>query len=545
MPRYSIRSSRYVQAALAVCLLGGTTSACSGCEQGGELCTSSTECFRNEVCLEGVCRRVCNADRDCLREETCQNGFCMPGSAAADEGSSPDRAALADIRSDGRSEGGVSDIGAPDRTIQDRHTDRRPDAVADTSSVVDHLPVLDSATGSDVLADVARDISAERPPDSGEMDSATSVDVLLLADGALDLVSGDRPVDSGAAGDRAGPTDIVVLDLSPADDTGPPDRRADSSGVGDRPGDGGCDCACLGGESFEGHCYTVAPEKNMPWLEAQRYCEDLGLHLVTPQSTAETDFIRIIVPSTGPSPMFWIGLTDRAQEGSWLWRSGEPLAETSWEPTQPDNAVSGEDCAVGDLSSGLWNDLPCDQPVEFTVCEIEPGVAAAVCGNGTVDPGEACDDSNREDGDSCSASCTVECLCAPEDLTCDSAGTHDDHCYIIATEASWEDGRNDCLARNMDLVAVSSAEEQSYLNARADAMASWASFWIGLNDRAVEGTFEWSNGEEVVYTNWKGGEPNDYQSHEDCTEIVSSAGDWLWNDFDCLETTNQFPVCES
>ena len=33
---------------------------------------------------------------------------------------------------------------------------------------------------------------------------------------------------------------------------------------------------------------------------------------------------------------------------------------------------------------------------------------AAVCGNGTVDPGETCDDSNTTDGDGCSSTCQDE-----------------------------------------------------------------------------------------------------------------------------------------
>ena len=51
--------------------------------------------------------------------------------------------------------------------------------------------------------------------------------------------------------------------------------------------------------------------------------------------------------------------------------------------------------------------------------------------------------------------------------------------------------------------------------------------YIGLNDAAIEGTFVWVSGEPVVFTYWGGGEPNNYGSGEDYTQIRY---DGRWND---------------
>jgi cysteine-rich repeat protein len=44
-------------------------------------------------------------------------------------------------------------------------------------------------------------------------------------------------------------------------------------------------------------------------------------------------------------------------------------------------------------------------------CSDDGGTSAAVCGNGVLDPGEACDDGNAVSGDGCNATCTSEEYC--------------------------------------------------------------------------------------------------------------------------------------
>ena len=39
--------------------------------------------------------------------------------------------------------------------------------------------------------------------------------------------------------------------------------------------------------------------------------------------------------------------------------------------------------------------------------------AAAICGNGVLEPSEECDDGNNDDGDGCSANCELEAPAVP------------------------------------------------------------------------------------------------------------------------------------
>lgn len=61
--------------------------------------------------------------------------------------------------------------------------------------------------------------------------------------------------------------------------------------------------------------------------------------------------------------------------------------------------------------------------------------------------------------------------------------------------------------------------------------------WIGFNDEAVEGVFEWYDQSPITYTNWAPGEPNNVGPNgEDCTQIYPNGE---WNDLPCNSNNAQ------
>lgn len=122
-------------------------------------------------------------------------------------------------------------------------------------------------------------------------------------------------------------------------------------------------------------------------------------------------------------------------------------------------------------------------------------------------------------------------------------GTFGGHTYFVSNiPGYWEDFNTYAQSIGGYLATVSSAAENAFLSGSVGGET-----WCGLNDKATEGTFVWSNGEPVTFTGWCATEPNN-AGDEDYT-LIKWSGDECWNDgaanrqapaiieFDCLPGT--------
>lgn len=97
------------------------------------------------------------------------------------------------------------------------------------------------------------------------------------------------------------------------------------------------------------------------------------------------------------------------------------------------------------------------------------------------------------------------------------------HCYKLSTfEGDWHAARADCESWGGDLAALTSSAEHEFVN---ELFSERGPYWIGGNDIAEEGVYEWSSGEPWGYEAWESGEPTDDGGDrgEDCIDIYDDA----------------------
>jgi len=125
-----------------------------------------------------------------------------------------------------------------------------------------------------------------------------------------------------------------------------------------------------------------------------------------------------------------------------------------------------------------------------------------------------------------------------------------EYCYSFSLDkAYWNDAQDDCKELHADahLVRPYTQEIDDFIISQVSTTED--NFWNDINTLENSGSFQWqfSNGEDITYTNWGGNEPNGggwsclYNCDEDCTMYYSRKGH-KWNDENC-DQKNRF-VCQ-
>ena len=112
-----------------------------------------------------------------------------------------------------------------------------------------------------------------------------------------------------------------------------------------------------------GHAYKRIRCGSWDDANAQAVAEDA--YLVSITDAAEQEWLL----KTFKPQHCWIGLTDYANEGKWVWASGEPVNYTNWGPHEPKDADWGDEDFVLIKYYGEWSDAG-PESIEWGMCRM-------------------------------------------------------------------------------------------------------------------------------------------------------------------------------
>ncbi|CAL4124141.1 unnamed protein product [Meganyctiphanes norvegica] len=106
------------------------------------------------------------------------------------------------------------------------------------------------------------------------------------------------------------------------------------------------------------------------WADARDSCSSEGLMLATVADQPNEVLTYINANDIYDEKSFWVGGSDIAVEGKWIWTDGRPFDDSfPWRYGEPNNAFAdthGEDCIY---ASDAYYDWGCHHEIKY-ICEL-------------------------------------------------------------------------------------------------------------------------------------------------------------------------------
>ena len=196
---------------------------------------------------------------------------------------------------------------------------------------------------------------------------------------------------------------------------------------------------------------------------------------------------------------FWIGLSDFAEEGQWVWHSGEPVTYTNWGADEQ----YGGNTEMNDYVISDWGDKwqavePGDTHTPFLKEAILESVHTS-----------------------------VKQMRSFSEIGVWAVNPTNGHAYKKIRCSSLDDAKDRAAAEGAHLVVINNKAEQEWLL----GLFGNHLYWIGLSDAEKEGQWVWQNGEPLTYTNWgaKHNFPRSTLSPEEKDSAVMTFANGEWH----------------
>lgn len=235
------------------------------------------------------------------------------------------------------------------------------------------------------------------------------------------------------------------------------------------------------------------------------YCHDVkdamtlaaaeGAYLVSINDEAEDVWVhRIFEPDS-----FWIGLSDVAEEGQWVWHSGEPVGYTNWETDEKDGGNTElKDYAISDWGGWVSVVLGGEQTHFVKEAILEREDLPLKTRSNKHPNAQPTDASTPPAKTTVSQAHLSTSPWHPFERGVWAVNPENGHAYIKVWCRDLEHAQDRATAEGAHLVAINDEAEQQWLL----GLFGNHLYWIGLSDSEKEGEWVWQNGDLLTYRNW-------------------------------------------
>ncbi|XP_078702848.1 uncharacterized protein LOC144928428 isoform X1 [Branchiostoma floridae x Branchiostoma belcheri] len=126
------------------------------------------------------------------------------------------------------------------------------------------------------------------------------------------------------------------------------------------------------------------------------------------------------------------------------------------------------------------------------------------------------------------------------DLTRDLGGYR--YRAVTSSTRNWDQAQAWCNRNGGHLAHIKTSAQQSLLKDMAMAHHG-TNYWIGCNDRQAEGTWRWSDGSRLSFTNWAPTQPDNADGIQDCGILYNIYNYAYWDDTQCIRA--YFFICQT
>uniref|UniRef100_A0A3Q0RNG7 Mannose receptor C-type 2 n=1 Tax=Amphilophus citrinellus TaxID=61819 RepID=A0A3Q0RNG7_AMPCI len=239
-----------------------------------------------------------------------------------------------------------------------------------------------------------------------------------------------------------------------------------------------------------GVMYRVV-EKRLDWTGALHLCESLNGTLARVKDPFQQGYLTLLINSLRRPA--WIGLYNYGG-GSFTWLNNEDVTYSNWKDEEPSQMAG-----CGHMTTtGLWTVTPCDAKLDAAICQMNEPVI-----HQWIYPG----------------------MC-PQSLGEWAWVPFRNHCYAFNLQLLklQEDARRSCKNIGAELLSIMDEIENGFVWEHIQSYAEQAhGAWLGVSVKGLV----WSEGAEMLYTNWEGHDvASSVLSKNSCFWIQSNSGQW-------------------